>query len=82
MKTINEIEKTAKNSRKVPPSCFEWLFKLLFRTASKFWISFSGSWLLRSIAYEVFRTLIDLNPEFMKEIFNRICSFPKQTKYW
>ena len=38
--------------------------------------------LLRSIAYEVFRTLNDLNPKFMKEIFNRICSLPKATKNW
>ena len=38
--------------------------------------------LLRSIAYEVFRTLNDLNPKFMKEIFNRIYSLPKATKNW
>ena len=38
--------------------------------------------LLRSIAYEVFRTLNDLNPKLMKEIFNRIYSLPKATKNW
>ena len=38
--------------------------------------------LLRFIAYEVFRTLNDLNPKFMKEIFNRIYSLPKATKNW
>ena len=52
--------------------------ELLQRSGS---LSVKGQ-LLRSIAYEVFRTLNDLNPKFMKEMFNRIYSLPKPTKNW
>ena len=54
-----------KNSRKVPPGCFESLFEQLlsFGSVSK------ETQRLRSTDYEVFKTLIDLNPNFMKEIF-------------
>ena len=73
METITDLNfcifQNTKNSRKVPPGYFKWLFEQSFISALN-----SGSvsmetrqW--RPIAYKVFKTLIDLNLAHLRHIY-------------
>ena len=58
-------------------------FKKLFRTASKLWLCFNGNSMACAVTYEVYKTLNDINLNFMYEIFHRFPNLsPRRNNFY